>query len=80
MKNRNELSPNDPVPADLLSCADASVLCKWLCYFVQDAVEHMSSRFTTTSTSTTTKLSIHIIIVQCIQIIFMYILLPDGTD
>ena len=36
MKNRNELSPNDPVPADLLSCADASVLCKWLCCFVQE--------------------------------------------
>ena len=28
MENRNMLVPNDPVPGDLLSCADASVLCK----------------------------------------------------
>ena len=36
MENRNILIPDDPVPSDLLSCADASVLCKWLCCFVQE--------------------------------------------
>jgi hypothetical protein len=34
--NRNEMAPDDLVPADLLSCGDASVLCKWLCCFVQE--------------------------------------------
>ena len=36
MKNRNSISPSDPVPSDLLSCSDAGTLCKWLCCFVQE--------------------------------------------
>ena len=36
MKNRNKVAPDNPVPADLLSCGDASVLCKWLCCYVQE--------------------------------------------
>ena len=36
MKNWNEVAPDNPVPADVLSCGDASVLCKWLCCFVQE--------------------------------------------
>lgn len=33
-ENRNLLLPEDPVPDDLLSCTDASVLCRWLRCFV----------------------------------------------
>ena len=36
IKNWNKVAPDDPVPADLLSCGDASILCKWLRYFVQE--------------------------------------------
>ena len=36
MKNWNEVAPDNPIPADLLSYGDASVLCKWLCCFVEE--------------------------------------------
>ncbi len=32
---RNTIKPEDPVSTDLLSCTDISMLCKWLCYYVQ---------------------------------------------
>ena len=37
MEFRNKEHPDDLVPEDLLSCADAPTVCKWLCRFVRDA-------------------------------------------
>ena len=45
MKNRNSLTPNDPVPEDLLSCSNKIVLCKWLCRYVQETRKENGERY-----------------------------------
>ena len=39
----------DPVPDDLLSCADPGVVCKWLCRFVQETRKVDGSRYPASS-------------------------------
>ena len=36
MEHRTTAAPDDPVPPNLLSSNDATVLCKWLCCYVQE--------------------------------------------
>ena len=40
---------NEPVPCDLLSCSDASLVCKWLCRFVQETRKGDGSRYPASS-------------------------------
>ena len=40
---------NEPVPCDLLSCSDASLVCKWLCRFVQETRKIDGSRYPSSS-------------------------------
>ena len=44
MKNRNKISLSD-----LLSCADAGTLCKWLCCFVQETKKENGIHYPTTT-------------------------------
>jgi hypothetical protein len=36
VEHRNTAAPEDPVPPNLLSCSDATILCKWVCSYVQE--------------------------------------------
>ena len=47
--SRNEANPSSPVPEDLLSCTDASIVCKWLCCFVQETRKENGEQYPASS-------------------------------
>ena len=45
ISDRNTRMSDEAVPADLLACEDADILCKWMCCFVQETRKENGEKY-----------------------------------